>query len=561
MRFCVCLAQCHGGLVYLNGILESCRACYRLAVCIYLSDVQRLRSARCDRHEHFCFCLRAACQVECHDVLGHIAGKLSVCRIGEDTGIEYFIAVLRLLVTSEQLLRDRQDAFLVESVRNRRKLILKVYGRGSICLCHGRLVAICKYRCVGHIACHDAGYKVHAICVTLTDVIRSADLHICKCNRSARCFLKYERHDLGNPLCACLIRIQCHIEGGIHGVDLLTGEGQLLRNRNRCLFASGHRILHNYRIRCAVCLHREGNRISDLIAVRSLHLDQLIGRACVQLRFDHVRLSICRPLIYCSSICINHSQHCAGKRCFRCGIELGDLCLCGCVLDKENAVLVNRYCSCHLAGAVDRKCRIRCQRIAIRCNGLAQRVLLTDCKVLYFVCLTLLGIPLIYNVSCLIQHLNVCAVQLFAGAKVYLRYLYRPRILYKKNAVLGIRSRLVFLQLTMLIQLKGRIRCDRVSIRRYCLAQDIGGVGLQLLYYLVFLRRIPFRDKLLALIGLLPDLNMRTRKLLVVGDVHLADLDGGGGVFDEKNAVFGRRSRLVFLSAYHAHPAQRSYPL
>lgn len=46
MRFCICLTQCHGGLVYLNGILESCRACYRLAVCIYLSDVQGLRSAR-----------------------------------------------------------------------------------------------------------------------------------------------------------------------------------------------------------------------------------------------------------------------------------------------------------------------------------------------------------------------------------------------------------------------------------------------------------------------------------------------------------------------------------
>ena len=40
---------------------------------------------------------------------------------------------------------------------------------------------------------------------------------------------------------------------------------------------------------------------------------------------------------------------------------------------------------------------------------------------------------------------------------------------------------------------------------------------------------------------------MRTRKLLVVGDVHLADLDGGGGVFDEKNAVFCLRSRLVFF--------------
>ena len=57
----------------------------------------------------------------------------------------------------------------------------------------------------------------------------------------------------------------------------------------------------------------------------------------------------------------------------------------------------------------------------------------------------------------------------------------------EKNAVFCLRSRLVFFQLTILIQLKGRIRCDRVSIRRYCLAQDIGGVGLQLFYYLCLL--------------------------------------------------------------------------
>ena len=168
------------------------------------------------------------------------------------------------------------------------------------------------------------------------------------------------------------------------------------------------------------------------------------------------------------------------------------------------AVLVCRSGSAvgHLAGLIDREGGLCSDLISFRSYGLFQGVGNARLQTHHFMNY-LGGIPLNNYISILIQNLDVCAFQLFAGIDVNLAHAYLSScILYQKDgvAVLVGGGGSAVGHLAGLIDREGGFGGNGVSIRSYSLFQRVGLARLQAGHHMSFVCGIPLLNYIAILI-------------------------------------------------------------
>ena len=119
-----------------------------------------------------------------------------------------------------------------------------------------------------------------------------------------------------------------------------------------------------------------------------------------------------------------------------------------------------------------------------------------------------------------LNDLDMSACELFAVCNINLTYLYRCLGIFDQQHSV-VRNRSCGRNIAFLIDRKGRIRSNKISVRGNCLVQCVGNAGLKTFHLVGFRAGCPlFHD-----FAILKDLDRRALDFFAVCDIDLAHLD------------------------------------